>query len=133
MTDTKNYLTTKQYAEKMGLTASTVSKYLRAGKIKGEKIGQKWMIPSGDHIEANPTFDIKKTHLPIPAPHSTQTGEKNHTFTIAEFSQMTYLTEFGVEKWLKLGMLKGERDDSGCWRIYSENLNTANIKRLLRD
>ena len=38
-------LTTREFAERTGLSVSTVSQYLRDGKIEGKKESGRWMIP----------------------------------------------------------------------------------------
>ena len=137
MTDSKDFLTTQAFAEKAGISKSTVSKWLRDGKIKGKKVGKKWMIPS-DQLT-----NTKKSASKAPAPAkktSTASGalaEKairtgGRTYTVKEFSEMTYLTEFGVEKWLREGRLKGTKDGTGIWTIDTGNLDIPDVQRLLR-
>jgi len=53
-------------------------------------------------------------------------------YSVAEFSQLTYLTEFGVEDFLKKGRLKGMRDLAGNWRVFADNLKNPNIRHLIR-
>ena len=53
-------------------------------------------------------------------------------FTVAEFADMTYLTEFGVMRWLKEEKLKGQQDEKGEWQIDAANLEVPNVKRLVR-
>ena len=53
-------------------------------------------------------------------------------FSVAEFADMTYLTEYGVMRWLKEGKLKGQRDEKGAWQIDASNLEVPNVKRLVR-
>ncbi len=57
----------------------------------------------------------------------------NKSFSIAEFAQMTYLTEKGVSEWLKTGQLAGQQNDKGDWRIDAANLEKPNVKRLVRE
>jgi hypothetical protein len=54
------------------------------------------------------------------------------TYSIAEFSTMTYLTEKGVAEWLKIGRLKGVQAESGEWRVLGRNLQVPDIQRLVR-
>ena len=54
------------------------------------------------------------------------------SFSIAEFADMTYLTENGVKEWLQQGLLKGQQNTSGDWRIEASNLEVTNVKRLVR-
>ena len=74
----------------------------------------------------------KESPPPATAAALDKTVRKN-TYTVAEFSAMTYLTDFGVMDWLKKGRLMGTQDETGEWRIDAANLEITNIKRLLRD
>jgi len=51
---------------------------------------------------------------------------------LADFVNMTYLTENGVKEWLKQGRLIGLQDESGQWMIESANLEVPDVKRLMR-
>ena len=53
-------------------------------------------------------------------------------YSVAEFSRMTYLTDFGVEDFLKKGRLKGVRDQNGNWRVFADNLKNPSIRHLIR-
>jgi len=53
-------------------------------------------------------------------------------FSVAEFADMTYLTENGVMQWLKQGLLKGQQDEKGDWQVEASNLEVPNVKRLVR-
>ena len=53
-------------------------------------------------------------------------------FSVAEFADMTYLTEYGVMQWLKQGLLKGRQNDRGDWQVDASNLEVPNVKRLVR-
>jgi hypothetical protein len=53
-------------------------------------------------------------------------------FSVAEFADMTYLTEYGVMQWLKQGLLKGRQNDRGDWQVDASNLEVPNVKRLIR-
>ena len=54
------------------------------------------------------------------------------SYTIEEFSAMTYLTPFGVERYLKQGRLSGTKNASGQWLVHRTNLDKAEIQRLVR-
>lgn len=45
---------------------------------------------------------------------------------------MTYLTPFGVERYLKEGRLSGTRSASGQWQVDGVNLDKGDIQRLVR-
>ncbi len=53
-------------------------------------------------------------------------------FSVAEFADMTYLTENGVMQWLQQGLLKGQQNAGGAWQIDASNLEVPNVKRLVR-
>jgi hypothetical protein len=53
-------------------------------------------------------------------------------FSVAEFSAMTYLTEYGVMQWLKEGKLKGQQDEKGAWQVDAANLEVPNVRRFVR-
>jgi len=54
------------------------------------------------------------------------------SYSIPEFSAMSYLTEKGIAEWLKIGRLKGVKAESGEWRVLGSNLQVPDIRRLLR-
>ena len=54
------------------------------------------------------------------------------SLSVAEFADMTYLTENGVMKWLQQGLLIGQQDAKGDWQIEASNLEVPNVKRLVR-
>ena len=64
-----------------------------------------------------------------PAKAKTSTAK---TIPLADFVNMTYLTENGVKEWLKQGRLTGLQADSGEWMIEAANLELPDVKRLIR-
>ena len=70
----------------------------------------------------------KKT---TPEPKKTPAQTKK-TFSVAEFSEMTYLTIKGVNGWLKQGKLQGEKDEKGNWLVNAASLQLPFMKRLIR-
>ena len=141
------YLTTKEYAKKMGMTVSAVTKQLRSGKIKGVKQGGKWMIPAGASApqkaapkkaapkKAAPKKAAPKA-APKPKPASVSSAppvqDAQSSYSVEEFSSMTFLTPFGVKEWLRKGILNGGQTSSGDWRVDGSSLNLDQVKRLLR-
>ena len=111
MMSSQRFLTTQEYAQKVGVSPSTVSKWLRSGKLQGQKQNGKWVIP-----EDTPTAS-STTPAPAPqsAPAKTEPTSGGQSFSIRKFSEMTYLTEAGVLKWLKEGRLEGSKD--ACRRM----------------
>jgi excisionase family DNA binding protein len=139
MTNSHLYLSTKEYAEKAGISATTVAKWLRSGKLKGHKEGSKWWI-AADQLPGAPIGEqrppVSIDNLPMhTAPgqgETPNTPDSERTFSIEEFSAMSYLTVFGVQQWLKDGRLKGVKAASGNWRVNSSNLQDPNVSRLIR-
>ena len=54
------------------------------------------------------------------------------SFSVAQFADMTYLTENGVRQWLQQGLLKGQQNAQGAWQVDASNLEVPNVKRLVR-
>jgi excisionase family DNA binding protein len=54
------------------------------------------------------------------------------TYSVSEFEAVTYLTQKGVNEWLKSGKLKGAKTESGEWRVLASNLQASAISRLVR-
>ncbi|MBW2408886.1 MAG: helix-turn-helix domain-containing protein [Deltaproteobacteria bacterium] len=145
-------LTSSEFSSKAGISASTVSKLIRDGKIKAVKKSGKWMIDPGQ-LKAKAIIKATKKSKPSAqkkpaksapqkvtakskkssAPKAATPALAQKTFTVAEFAEMTYLTEKGVNEWLKTGLLSGQQDDKGTWQIDSANLDAPNVKRLIRD
>ncbi len=146
-------LTTGEFATKAGITASAVTKLIRAGKIKAEKKSGKWMISPaqlkapalkdsakpGKKVTAKKTAGqtkkkttAKKHASPAKDKDDKVNTAKGKTYTVAEFAGMTYLTDFGVREWLKLGRLTGHQGAGGEWEIDAANLEQPGVKRLVR-
>jgi hypothetical protein len=81
---------------------------------------------------------VKKAAKPAkkiraPKEKTAPTPEKaKKSFSVAEFANMTYLTEKGVTQWLRQGLLKGQQNAQGEWQIEASNLEIPNVKRLVR-
>lgn len=131
MSGSQDYLTTQEFAKKAGVSASTVTKWLRSNKINGKKKSGKWMISPGELAKLTST-QRGETEKPSETPSLSKSHSGAKAYSIQEFSAMTYLTEYGVSKWLKEGRLKGASDDSGQPLVASSNLEDPNIKRLIR-
>ncbi len=71
---------------------------------------------------------VKKTAA---EPKKTTTRSKK-TFSVVEFSEMTYLTEKGVNDWLKQGKLNGEKNEKGDWLVDAASLQLPFMKKLIR-
>ena len=147
------FLTTREFASQAKISTSTVTKMIKEGKIKAEKKSGKWQI-APDQLNAGAVKDLnqagkpagkKKTAAPAekkaaaekPSPPKTEKpiAEKKaaaKTYSLAEFVEMTYLTEFGVKQWLKEGRLTGKQRAGGEWEIDADNLERPDVKRLVR-
>ncbi len=87
-------------------------------------------------IPASELDQPKGTSPPAPrtaaAPQPATAAHPGQSYSVAEFSAMTYLTEFGVCDWLRKGRLQGTRSDDGEWRIDAANLEAPHMKNLVR-
>lgn len=134
MPNENHYLTTKAYSEKTGISVSEIARRLREGKIKGVKKSGRWMIPVADVDEKvkSPAPKTESAISPAKAGNRPTAGGRGRSFSVSDFSEITYLTETGVLQWLKSGRLQGEKDEKGGWRVNAANLETPDIKRLIR-
>lgn len=130
----KQLLTSKEFADRSGLPVSRVTQFLRDGRIKGQKKAGKWVIPASELDAAGaPDAPLAETPPPkTPASQAAPVDRSGQTFSVPEFSAMTYLTEHGVRDWLKRGILKGARAEDGEGRIEAASLEIPHIKRLVR-
>lgn len=139
MSKPNEMLTTRRFAEQAGVTPSTVSKWLRDGKIAGQKQGGTWQVPadqlavvaaaaSASESDTAPA-PTKSKHPSAPAA-TTAGGHKD--FSVEAFAELTYLTVAGVQRWLKEGRLQGSQDANGNWRVDGNNLVREAFQRLVR-
>lgn len=136
MSQPQDLLTTQAFAKKVNVSAATVSKWLRSGKLNGQKINGKWFVAEVELSKA-PTSEKKRAqstmpHKTKPAPKAAASQSDGSGFSVEAFSAMTYLTEYGVKLWLKTGRLMGVMDDKGQPGVAASNLDQPHIKRLLR-
>ncbi len=138
MSPSQEMLTSQKFAERAGVSASTVTKWLKSGKVKGVKQSGKWMI-SADQLTAVPSAQSAATSAPPVAskPIAASANTSKHapaqrTYSIEEFSAMTYLTSYGVERFLKEGRLTGRKDEAGKWSVDHANMERSDIQHLLR-
>lgn len=138
MATPENLLTTKEFSQRSGKPMSTVQKWLRSGKLSGTKIGTRWYISPSELSELTtdeggsaPAAGENSTA----APEAKTEGEKasaGASYSVAEFSALTYLTETGVLRWLKSGRLMGERAGDGSWTVKAESLDLPQLRHLIR-
>ncbi len=128
------YLSTRQYSELSGIPIASVTKLLRQGKIKGDKIKGKWLISESEikKDDFSPKTKDKTTKSAPPSNRQPKTAKQQY-YSIEQFSEMTYLTPVGVLKWLKNGGLTGKFDEGGAWKVDSRNLESACMKNLIRN
>jgi excisionase family DNA binding protein len=155
-------LSTREFSKLTGIAVSTVNRLLREGQIKGVKTAGKWKIAksevTGKAIQAIQKPSRKGT---VPdkidrmaskkdkakgkgvrkASFSAATDTKAsfgtsadgpRTYSVTEFSGLTYLTEFGVLEYLKKGRLQGVKDEKGQWRLGADNLQNPGMRHLIR-
>lgn len=127
----EQFLTSKEFADRSGLPVSKVTKLIRDGRIKGQKKSGKWMIPASELRAAKAPAAPSENARPRKTPNA-PAARPGQTYSVAEFSAMTYLTEYGVRDWLKKGLLKGIQSEDGQWRVDAASLETPHIKRLVR-
>lgn len=140
-------MTTSEFAKAAGVSAASISKLIRDGKLKARKEGGKWRIAQSQ-LGAEAVRALKAPSRAAkpkptrtrpaqaaagePAPAAPETPPEGKTYTIPEFAAMTYLTEKGVAEWLKTGRIKGIQAADGGWRVLGSNLRVPSISRLLR-
>ena len=141
-------LSTREFSDLTGIPVSAVSRLVREGKIKGVKVSGKWLIDRAElNAEAIRALLKTKSHpktskpagrVPQAQPAHGKKVEKHpselpaKTFSVSEFSDLTYLTKKGVEEYLQKGRLQGVRDDKGNWRLGHEYLQNPGIRHLVR-
>ena len=74
----------------------------------------------------------KKSAPPKKAKQTSAKTSAAKAIPLADFVNMTYLTENGVKEWLKKGRLTGQQNEAGEWMIDAANLEAPDIKRLAR-
>ena len=140
MAKNNQFLTTAEFGSKMGMSSSKVSKLIRQGEIKAEKKSAKWMIHSSQ-LQAKAAQEQNNGRQPTVGKIAAKTSQEKEapipsgrkTYTLSEFVEMTYLTTFGVKLWLKQGHLTARQSEKGEWMIDAANLQTPNVKRLVRE
>ena len=128
MDDLKNQLNEKVVQEMSKIQKPAPTKIVSAKSQKIAKSAEK----IGGMAKEEQT-QIEKTSVRTVEPSAPKKAAVQKTYSVSEFSAMTYLTDFGVMDWLKKGRLRGIRDENGDWRVDSSNLELPNIKRLLRE
>ena len=121
-----SHMTTAEFSSATGVPVKKITAWLRKGTIKGVKQAGKWRIPV-DQVDCVPTDPAKAAPRgPADSPAA------GRSYSVSEFSDMTYLTPFGVTEWLKKGILSGSQDENGSWSVDAANLESDRIRRLRR-
>ena len=128
---TDQYLNTADFSSRTGISVNLISRYLREGRLKGEKRGGKWVISAEELDSPLVTGSSDRITGQKPEPHDPP--QSSDEFSVAEFSLKSYLTEKGVSEWLFKGLLQGRKTADGQWRVSASNLENPNIKRLMRE
>jgi excisionase family DNA binding protein len=162
MAQQSSSLSTREFSELTGIAVSTVNRLLREGKIKGVKTAGKWTIdrsemtakaiqailkPPGKRaapgkIDRMTTKKDKARGAGVPTGGISAAADKKaisgtsadgaQTYSVTEFSDLTYLTEYGVLEFLRKGRLQGVRDKKGQWRLGAGNLRNPGMRHLVR-
>jgi excisionase family DNA binding protein len=145
MAKREQFLTTKEFASRAGISASSVARLIKDGKLKAEKKSGKWLIDPGQlnaksvkalNSPPKPAAGKKANAKKPTPPKKDKPAQKKQadakTYSLTEFVAMTYLTEFGVKEWLKQGRLSGRQGAGGQWEIDAANLDLPDVKRLIR-
>lgn len=124
----KNQLNVKVVQKMSNIQKPAPTKIVSAKSQNGAKSAEK-IAGKAKEEQAQ----IEKVSAPTVEPSAPKKTALQKTYSVSEFSAMTYLTDFGVTDWLKKGRLQGIQDENGDWRVESSNLELPNIKRLLRE
>lgn len=82
MTPEHRWMTTDEVAAELGVSSSTVRRWLREQKIEGQRIGKRWLVPQPKNVE----------------------------LTLAQTAQLVRAHPDTVRRWLAEGKLPGRRD-----------------------
>jgi predicted site-specific integrase-resolvase len=138
MTTRENLLTTKEFSERSGKPMATVQKWLRGGKLSGTKIGNRWYISPAElsaltsDSGASAPESRRVTAAPLNTKSTAERAPTGRSYSVAEFSALTYLTETGVRRWLKSGRLVGVQASDGSWTVNAESLELPHLRHLIR-
>ncbi|MGB7920110.1 MAG: helix-turn-helix domain-containing protein [Desulfobacterales bacterium] len=155
-------LSTREFSKLTGIAVSTVNRLLREGKIKGVKTAGKWKIAESEMTakaiqailkpsrkgtgpgkidrmaakEDKPKGSgVSKASFSAATDTKASSGTSTdgpRTYSVTEFSGLTYLTEYGVLEYLKKGRLQGVKDEKGQWRLGADNLQNPGMRHLIR-
>jgi hypothetical protein len=129
MTSTDALLSTKAFSKRSGIPTSTLQKWLRNGKLTGTKKNRRWYIPESELALTSTPPNTPQNSTPKP---EQKAGTPHRTYSVPEFSALTYLTEFGVRNFLKSGRLLGEQAEDGSWKVKAESLDLPDLRHLIR-
>ncbi len=133
MPDDRKLLTAKEFARLAGVKPGTVTNWLRNGRLEGSKSNGRWMIPADQLNKMGSKASTESQEKMQDTPSGKTQSRETKMYSIAEFAAITYLTELGVERWLKSGRLNGNLDENGTWRVDPSSLQLPHLKHLLRN
>jgi len=131
MSNNQQTMTTGEFSNHTGLSVSAITKMLREGKLSGEKRKGKWAIAHSE-LQNKKVVDETKSEPAKRNVSPTTTSSKTTAYTVAQFARITYLTEHGVQKWLKTGRLTGSPNPDGSWRVDADNLSRPELNHIVR-
>ncbi len=99
---------------------------------KEQKKPSKKSQPKGAAKSKKVGAKAKKAAAPAKKTAAPKSAKAAKSFSVAEFADMTYLTENGVMQWLQQGLLRGQQNAKGGWQVDAANLEVPNVKRLVR-
>jgi hypothetical protein len=132
MADNDNTLTTADFSKQTGMAVSTITMMLRQGKLRGEKRSGKWAIYATELQNPAITRNNHQEKSPSSAPVLKASSDTEATYDVETFARMTYLTEYGVRQWLRIGRLKGFIEAGGKMQVDATNLQRPELQHLIR-
>ena len=133
MAEKDSTLTSAEFSQITGIAVSTINLMLRQGRLRGEKRGGRWSIPTAELQSAV----VASRNAPAPAAGpsaspASRPAAASGQYDVETFARMTYLTEKGVRQWLKIGRLTGGVDADGKAFVSADNLDRSDLRHLIR-
>ena len=87
------WMTTEELAERLGVSPSTIRRRLKAKRLRGRRIGKRWLIPEQERVELTPQ----------------------------EAAELLRVAPGTVRRWLAEGKVPGHRDGRR-WQIPRDEM-----------
>jgi excisionase family DNA binding protein len=87
------WMTTEEIAAQMGVSPSTVRRWLKQNRLRGRRIGKRWLVPEQERVELTPQ----------------------------EAAELLRVAPDTVRRWLAEGKVPG-RHDGRRWRIPRDQI-----------